>query len=102
MKITPIAIFIVTVLILGLAFFLFPINLFDGKIVYQEGIKEYTLDAPLSLSYFVGLGYDEADMVNIKSFYLTTKGIIMACIFILGFPALLAFRIHLRNTKQVK
>ncbi|MGB0914672.1 MAG: hypothetical protein ACPGVI_01315 [Crocinitomicaceae bacterium] len=102
MKITPIAIFIVTVVILGLVFFLFPINLFDGKIVYQEGLKDYTLDAPLSLSYFIGLGYDEADMVNVKSFYLTTKGIVMACIFLLGFPALLAFRVHLRNTNPSK
>jgi hypothetical protein len=95
----PIAIFFATVVILGLVFFLFPINLFDGKIVYQEGLKEYTLDAPLSLSYFIGLGYDEADMVGVKSFYLTTKGIVMALIFTLGFPALLAFRVHLRNTK---
>lgn len=98
----PIAIFLATVLILGLMFFLFPINLFDGKIVYQEGLKEYTLDAPLSLSYFIGLGYDEADMLGVKSFYLTTKGIIMALIFTLGFPALLAFRVHLRNTKPTK
>ena len=98
----PIAIFLATVVILGLMFFLFPINLFDGKIVYQEGLKEYTLDAPLSLSYFIGLGYDEADMAGVKSFYLTTKGIIMAVIFTLGFPALLAFRVHLRNTKPTK
>ena len=98
----PIAIFLATVLILGLVFFLFPINLFDGKIVYQEGLKEYTIDAPLSLSYFIGLGYDEADMLGVKSFYLTTKGIAMALIFTLGFPALLAFRVHLRNTKPTK
>lgn len=102
MKIRPIAIFIVTVLILGLVFFLFPINLFDGKIVYQEGLKEFTVDAPLSLSYFIGLGYDEADMGNVQSFYLTWKGMMMACIFLLGFPALLAFRVHLRNTNPKK
>lgn len=102
MKIKPLAIFLVTVLVLGLFFFLFPINLFDGKIVYQDGLKDFTVDAPLSLSYFIGLGYDEADMAGVKSFYLTTKGIIMAIIFTLGFPALLAFRVHLRNTKPTK
>lgn len=94
-----IVIFLATVIILCLLFFLFPINLFDGRIVYQEGLKEIVLDKPLSLSYFIGLGYDEIDMKGVKSFYLTTKGIFMAVIFILGFPALLTFRIHLRNSK---
>ena len=96
---SPIVIFLATVIILCLLFFLFAINLFDGQIVYQEGLKEIVLDTPLSLSYFIGLGYDEIDMKGVKSFYLTTKGIFMALIFILGFPALLVFRIHLRNSK---
>ena len=102
----PIAIFFATVLILCLLFFVFPINLFDGKIVYQEGLNELTVERPLSLSYFIGLGYSEADMVlgttTVKSFYLTIKGGLMAVIFIVGFPALLAFRIHLRNTRSSK
>jgi hypothetical protein len=102
----PIAIFFATVLILCLLFFMFPINLFDGKIVYQEGLNELTVEQPLSLSYFIGMGYDDADLelgaTTVKSFYLTTKGLFMAIIFTIGFPALLAFRIHLRNKRSSK
>ncbi|MDG1146825.1 MAG: hypothetical protein P8N52_00835 [Crocinitomicaceae bacterium] len=98
----PIVIFLATVLLLCLLFFVFPINLFDGKIVYQEGLQEVVVDSPLSLSYFIGLGYDELDMKGVKTFYLTTKGIFTAVIFTLGFPVLLAFRIHLKNTRPTK
>ena len=55
------------------------------------------LQTRLSLSYFIGLGYDESEMVYVKDFYLTTKGIFMAVIFIIGFPALLAFRLYLKR-----
>ena len=95
----PLTIFVATVVVLLLVFFLLPINIFDGEIIYLEEHREFVVKAPLSLSYFIGLGYDEADMVNIKSYYLTTKGIVMAFIFIFGFPALLAYRIYLKQNK---
>lgn len=96
----PIFVFLSTFISLTLIFFLFPINLFDGKIVYEDSFKEHIIDAPLSLSYFIGLGYDESDMVSVKDFYLTIKGAIMALILIFGFPILLAFRVYFKNNKN--
>ena len=94
----PILIFMATSLLLLALFFLFPINLFDGEIVRVEKHREYIVQAPLSLSYFIGIGFDAEDMRDVKTFYLTTKGAIMAIIFTLGIPALLAYRIHLRKS----
>lgn len=96
----PLAYFLAISLLLALVFFLFPINLFDGQIIVQRGLQEVTIDRPLSLSYFIGMGYDQADMDGVVDFYLTTKGKIMAFIFVLGFPALFAYRIYLRSTKS--
>jgi hypothetical protein len=53
----------------------------------------------MSLSYFVGIGLDEADMQDVESFKLTAKGWAMAALFIFGLPALLAYRIYLKYSK---
>ena len=86
-------------LILATVFFTLPINLFDGEIVIEEPHREYTIQARLSLSYFIGIGYEEADMLHVKDFYLTTKGVLMAVIFIVGLPAILAYRSSLSRNK---
>ena len=96
----PIVLFFALSFILALVFFLFPINVFDGVIVYKDNLTAFEVEAPLSLSYFVGLGYDSEDMVNVETFYLTTKGIVMAFLFILGFPAILAYRMHLKLSSK--
>ncbi|MBL4862681.1 MAG: hypothetical protein JKY09_06665 [Crocinitomicaceae bacterium] len=93
-------IFFVTSFVLALIFFIFPINIFDGEVVRSSGLQEVTIPMRLSLSYFIGLGYDQGDMDMIKDFYLTTKGWLTAVIFIFGFPALFAYRMHLRDTKK--
>lgn len=95
----PIVLFLSLATILALIFFLLPINLFDGEIIYTEGLREIVVQTPLSLSYFIGIGYDEVDMVNVESFRLTMKGYFMAFIFILGLPGLLAYRMHLKSSK---
>lgn len=99
-KTRALAIFVVSTVILTIVFFTLPINIFDGQIDYRESNREYTVDVPLSLSYFIGLGYEDADMQNVVDFRLTTRGWITAFIFILGFPALLAYRIYLKSTKK--
>ena len=93
----PIVLFFSLSLLLAIIFFTLPINVFDGVVEYEEAYRTYTLEQPLSLSYFIGIGYDEADMADVKSFHLTVKGITMAVIFILGLPGLLAYRVHLRK-----
>lgn len=93
----PLLIFLIGTLSLTILFFALPINIFDGVILYKNGIQELTIERPLSLSYFIGFGYNEEDLIGVKSFYLTTKGIVMAFIVILGIPALVAYRFHLKK-----
>lgn len=81
-------------------FFLFPINFFDGAIVLENGIQTMTVERPLSLSYFIGLGYDEQDMDIVRDFYLKPKGWFMAFVFIVGIPALVAYRFYLARLKR--
>ncbi len=84
--------FIVCFLIITLPLILFPVNLFDGEILYKNGIIEPT---PLSLSYFFGLGYDVKDMETVASFHLVTKGYFLAFILTIGIPSLIAYRVSL-------
>jgi hypothetical protein len=79
-------------LLIALPLFLFPINLFQGEIVYQRGLVESVVDAPMSLSYFVGLGYNPEDMIGIKFFHLKPGGYVLAAMLIFGIPWLIAFR----------
>lgn len=96
----PITIFFLAMFILAAIFFLFPINFFDGEIVYENGLQLVTDKAPLSLSYFIGMGYDLADMENVKSFRLLPTGYLMAVVFIICVPALIAYRVHLSRSKN--
>lgn len=82
--------------IILLPLLLFPINLFSGEIILQNGLVEVTEQAPLSLSYFIGMGLNEGDLDNVKDFYLLTKGWITAFIFVICIPALIAYRFYLK------
>ena len=93
------AYFLALTLLFALIFFLLPINLFDGVIVLKNGLQEISVDRQLSLSYFIGIGYETSEMEGVVDFYLTKKGFMMAFIFILGFPGLFAYRMYLRSTK---
>jgi hypothetical protein len=93
----PLLIFLLGMTVIAAIFFTLPINIFDGVILYENGIQELKVERPLSLSYFIGLGYDPADLVGVKTFYLTFKGLAMAFIFIIGMPALVAYRFHIKK-----
>lgn len=92
--------FIACFFAIALPLCLFPINLFSGEIVYKSGLQEAVIQAPLSLSYFFGLGYDPADMVGVQDFYLTGSGYLTAFIFLIGIPGLVAYRVYLSGTKK--
>jgi len=98
----PILLFFALVFIIALPLCIFPINLFSGEIVYKTGLQELKVEAPLSLSYFFGLGFHEADMLGVDNFYITTKGWLTAAIFLVGFPFLIAYRVYLSNWKKTK
>lgn len=95
----PIVLFFLLAFCIALPLCIFPINIFDGEIVVGNELQNYTEKAPLSLSYFFGLGYNEEDMDVIKNFYLLPTGYLMALIFIIGIPAIVAYRIHLKQKK---
>lgn len=85
--------------LISLPLFLFPINLFDGIVVIDYP-ADSELEMNLSLSYFIGLGYDSDDMEHIQSFYLSTKGILLAITVCLGIPSLLAYRYYLKRSGE--
>ena len=91
----PKLLFISLVIFFLCIFFLFPINLFDGEIIYQKGLVTITEKRPISLSYFIGMGYDKEDMVGIKDFHLVPVGYFIASVFIVGIPGLIAYRVYL-------
>ena len=96
----PFLLFILLVVVVALPLCIFPINLFSGEIIEMKGITEYKVQAPLSLSYFFGLGYQEEEMATFKDFYLLPAGYLTAFIFIIGFPGLIAYRVYLSNSKE--
>lgn len=75
-------------------------NLFEGEIVYNQNGKKYILEAPLSLAYFVGLGYQAEEMQGVADFYLTRRGYMLAASLLLGFPTLLAYRSFLATKNK--
>ncbi|MBU2018247.1 MAG: hypothetical protein KJ941_01265 [Bacteroidetes bacterium] len=99
MRTFPFKIFFICFAFLALILFCLPINLFDGAIILKNGIQEQTINAPLSLSYFIGLGYDPAELENVKSFHLLPTGILLAICVLIGIPYVIALRFHLKRKK---
>ena len=92
-------IFVIAFLTIATPLFLFPINLFPGQIIHEIiPEKAITEDCYLSLSYFIGLGYEIDDMKGVESFYLTLEGYLLAFSIIIGFPFLLAYRSYLKRS----
>jgi hypothetical protein len=90
-RLGPIKVFTITFILISGTLFLFPINLFPG--VIELGKQKIVHEVPLSLSYFIGMGYDPHDLeaLSVTDFYLTTQGYFLAFIFVLGIPSLLAY-----------
>ena len=88
--------------IISVPLFLFPLNLFPGEVVLWTGDKnnpEQAMETQLSLSYFIGMGYNPEDMLGVKSFYLTAKGYFLVFAFLIGVPFLIAYRSYLKKGK---
>lgn len=95
-------IFTVCSIILLVILFLIPINLFDGEIIYNVNGLEFTREARLSLSYFIGIGANPEQLKDVVEFHLTSKGIFLALIVTLGIPFLIAYRTYLKATTPQK
>lgn len=96
----PIVVFFLAFLAIALPLFLFPINLFPGEAIQQIGDIEYPEKFPMSLSYLIGIGYDPKELEGIKDFYLLPQGYALAFCFLIGFPAILAFRVHIARKNK--
>lgn len=94
LKEKPLLIFIILFLAISIPLCTLPIELFPGEVTYGNGIHEITEDFPLSLSYFLGLGYNESDMDVVKDFHLKPTGYALAFIVTIGLPALVAIRFY--------
>ena len=97
----PLHIFLIGILLIGTPLFLLPINLFDGAIVYKSGISTMVEPRPLSLHFVSGLEYGKNLPKEIADYYLTAKGYLFAALFILGLPALIAYRIKIGKQKKM-
>lgn len=93
----PLVLFILGVALMSVILFLFPLNLFDGEVHFDTGKQQFTEPIKLSLSYFIGIGIKTGDLKDVSSFNLTKSGYVLAFILIIGFPALLAYRMHLKR-----
>ncbi|MDB3905121.1 hypothetical protein N9335_01440 [Crocinitomicaceae bacterium] len=92
--------FFVSFVVIGGVLFFFPINLFSGEIVENSSGISKTISAPLSLSYFIGVGFQESEMDDVEDFYLTGEGYAMVFCFLFGLPFLIAFRIYLHSKNK--
>jgi len=92
-----ILLFALSFILIGFILFVFPLNLFPGEIIETNNGITRTISAPLSLSYFVGLGYEEAEMDGVVDFYLTKTGYAMAFCLLIGIPFLISLRYYYRK-----
>ena len=88
----PWFVFVLSFLSIALLLIFISPNLFEGEIVYERGGKQYILQAPLSLAYFLGMGYEPSEMTEVVDFYLTKRGYMLAFSLLFGFPILFAYR----------
>ena len=91
------AVFVLTLILVSTILFTLPINLFDGEVVYDVNGVEFTEPIKMSLSYFIGLGISNEDLVDVKSFHLVGMGYFMVFLMLIAFPALIAYRVWIGN-----
>ena len=92
--------FLICFVLIALPLCVFPINFFPGVIVQDISGTDVSIEAPLSLSYFFGMGLNEGDLDGIKGFYLTKQGWILAVCILICLPALITYRVYLRNKNK--
>lgn len=92
-----ILIFTLSFILIGFILFLFPLNLFPGEIIETNNGITRTVSAPLSLSYFIGLGYEENEMNGVVDFYLTKKGYGLAFCLLVGIPLFISLRLSQKS-----
>lgn len=93
----PLVVFVLVFIFVSTILFTIPINLFDGEVVFSINGMERTEPMKMSLSYFIGLGISDEDLVDVKSFHLVGMGYFMVFLMLIAFPALIAYRVWIGN-----
>lgn len=83
--------------VVALILFLIPTPIFDGEVTWNVASKSVTLKQRLSLSYFIGIGVEDQQLAYVDHFRLTAQGWLLAFIFILGLPGMIAYRFYLKD-----
>lgn len=93
----PLFVFILLSVAIAAPLLLLPINVFQGEIVYHSGISTLVEPRPLSLYFVSGLEYYGEELKGVQNYYLTARGWMLAFIFIIGIPAMVAYRVYLKR-----
>ena len=97
----PKIVFLTLFLFINAALWLYPMAMFDGGFVMNDKF-ETTYPAKMSLSYFIGIGIEPADMVDVKRIFLNGQSIALAICICLMIPFLIAWRVLMANKKNSK
>jgi hypothetical protein len=97
----PVIAFVIVFLIMNSIFWLFQVKEFEGTYRHLQNGVECMEEHPanLSLSYFIGIGTPNPDVV-ITKMTLTLKSIALAFCICLFTPLLIAYRVHLGNNRR--
>ena len=98
----PIVVYFLATIILSAVFFLIPINIFDGIYTYKVNGITFAAEVKMSLSYFIGIGANPADMKDVVSYELKPMGYFLVFLFLVALPILIAYRVHIANILKEK
>lgn len=96
-------VFTVCLLTVSAILFLIPgAKLFDGEVVFEMNGRSFVQPTKLSLSYFIGIMTSEAELKDVKDFYLLPVGYLLAALMLFALPAIVTYRIHLQRLNKQK
>ena len=81
-------------------FFVIPINLFEGEIVFEINGLRFTEKAKLSLSYFIGIGASNQDTKDVVDFYLLPFGYLNVFLILFCLPLIISYRFYINDIKK--
>ena len=96
----PYFVFGACLLVLLVVFLLVPLALFDGEVIFNNGISEWKVQTKMTLSQVLRIGVGENELQDVKAYYPILQGYVLLVLMFIGFPALLAYRFHILNKTE--
>ena len=94
---SPRVIFVISFVLMVIISLIPQIELYECHFYYTDGVQELDFKKNMSLSYFLGYGYDMEALSLYQTIDFTWKGKLMIFLLLLGFPLLVSYRFALRN-----